>query len=369
VALAVAAVALATAVGAGLDRRDAAGASRDRDRAVVTRAGVSWVTNDARPDPESVERYWTKERVAEAEPKPLLTARPRVPGGATRLERGAPGRVPAVSPASARDAIRPAAAARARRPKCVPRAPRKVRPYPLAYAAGPWCGRLKAHAARTSGKLVARWGNNDFFCSATAVNSANKSVVWTAGHCVYDRRLGGFADDVAFIPAFHRGARPFGTWGWRRLLASRRWLATEDYHYDFGAVVVRRDRSGRRLVARVGGQGIGWNLSRRRPYLALGYPEKRVDAFDPGLFPGDALFFCSSPFGRKSRVSSVGAPMTVIGCDMTGGASGGAWLTRFGRGGPVVTSVSSVRRANVPVLQGPYLGAEARRLYRRAARM
>ena len=42
-------------------------------------------------------------------------------------------------------------------------------------------------------------GGNDYVCSGTALLSGNKSVVWTAGHCV-NEGPGEFATNWEFVP-------------------------------------------------------------------------------------------------------------------------------------------------------------------------
>ncbi len=47
----------------------------------------------------------------------------------------------------------------------------------------------------------------DYVCSRTALNSRNRSVVWTAGHCVFDTDGRVFATNWVFVPGFSARAR------------------------------------------------------------------------------------------------------------------------------------------------------------------
>src|ERR1044072_4706780 len=63
----------------------------------------------------------------------------------------------------------------------------------------------------TNGKVFFTEGGLNYVCSGTALLSGNKSVVWTAGHCVNDG-AGTFVTNWAFVPAYADGSAPDGTW-------------------------------------------------------------------------------------------------------------------------------------------------------------
>ena len=88
--------------------------------------------------------------------------------------------------------------------------------------------------------------------------------------------------------------------------------------------------------------------------LAYGYPA--------AFAGGERMWACLSGYGGKDpRPFRKGRAPSAIGCDMTGGASGGGWTTAAG-----VTSVSSFGyRAHPNIVYGPYLGRNAARLVRR----
>ena len=114
----------------------------------------------------------------------------------------------------------------------------------------------------------------NYVCSGTAVNSRNRSLVMTAGHCVFDwEDHGGKVTDWAFVPAYNGDdARPYGTWPAKRTATTRQWRRGENLRYDLGAAIVRRNPAGRRLQAVVGARGIGFDQPRRQRYDIFGYP-------------------------------------------------------------------------------------------------
>ena len=67
------------------------------------------------------------------------------------------------------------------------------------------------HAVHAAADVHARQGvlhagRLDYVCSGTALLSGNKSVVWTAGHCV-NEGPGDFATNWEFVPAYKDGTR------------------------------------------------------------------------------------------------------------------------------------------------------------------
>jgi V8-like Glu-specific endopeptidase len=204
----------------------------------------------------------------------------------------------------------------------------------------------------THGKVFFSLGGNDYVCSGTALLSANKSTVWTAGHCV-NEGPGAFATNWQFVPAYKDGTAPLGVYVARNLYTPTQWRNTGNFGYDLGAAVVS-PASGTALTDRVGGRGIAFNTSRTQTYASYGYP-----AAAP--FSGERLWRCDSALQTSDTTAR---PATLgIGCDMTGGSSGGGWIV-----GSNVVSVNSYGYRNQPnVMYGPYQGSVAQNLYNAAA--
>ena len=204
----------------------------------------------------------------------------------------------------------------------------------------------------THGKVFFTLGGNDYVCSGTALLSGNKSVVWTAGHCV-NEGPGAFATNWQFVPAYKDGSAPLGVYVAEDLYSPTAWVNSGDFSYDLGAAVVG-PAGGTALTDRVGGRGIAFNYSRSQNFQSYGYP-----AAPP--FTGERLWRCNSPVQTHDNSAN---PATMgIGCDMTGGSSGGGWIV-----GSSVYSVNSYGYDNQPdVMYGPYQGSVAQSLYNAAS--
>jgi V8-like Glu-specific endopeptidase len=203
------------------------------------------------------------------------------------------------------------------------------------------------------GKVFFSDGAANYVCSGTALTSGNQSVVWTAGHCV-NEGPGGFYTNWAFVPAYRDGAAPYGTWAAENLLTTSAWGNSGDFSYDLGAAVVATNGSGQTLTSVVGGRGIAFNQAAEQRYLSHGYP-----AAPP--FSGGRMYICDANLG--TRDTSANPPTLGIGCDMTGGSSGGGWVV-----GNNVLSVNSYGYTTQPnVMYGPYQGSVAQNLYTTAS--
>lgn len=219
---------------------------------------------------------------------------------------------------------------------------------------------------RTDGKVFFTLGApdaGDYECSGTAVHSPGRSLVWTAGHCVFDPgTLGaGYATDWEFVPGYRHGRKPFGEWPASSLATTRQWqgygpFSGGDSAFDFGAATVAT-RAGQTLEDRIGARRLAFNQPRDQVYSAYGYPADRP----PPEFDGEQLFRCKSPLRGSDH--SVGPPPTLrISCDMTGGSSGGGWVIQSDHHG-FVASVTSYGYSDDPNgLYGPYQGGIARNL-------
>jgi hypothetical protein len=229
-------------------------------------------------------------------------------------------------------------AARPKKPKAAP-----AQQIPSPYTSQP---------TSTNGKVFFTDDGLNYVCSGTSVLSGNKSVVWTAGHCVHDG-ASNFHTNWSFVPAYADGSRPYGTWTARSLLTTSGWANSGDFSYDNGAAVVSLS-GGSALTDVVGGRNIAFNYPRQQQYAAHGYP-----AAPP--FNGQRLSVCNSPLIYDD--TSANPPTMGIDCDMTGGSSGGGWIA-----GGSVASVNSYGYTTLPnVMFGPYQGSVAQSLYTQAA--
>lgn len=254
-----------------------AASAADTGRAAVTAARNSGSPVAAKAG--TTEEYWTPERMARAVPADL-------PNGAEKT--AVPSVVPRAGGKGVVDGVAPKGAS------------------------------VTADIHSMSGRVfyVNDLGQ-DRSCSGSTVNSEGKRLVFTAGHCVHGGGSGRGWFDVnrwRFVPNYHSGS-PYGIWYAYQLWTKVGWSGSGNRAYDVAAVVMQ-NRGGVRIVDAVGGQGIKWGYGYGLFEYMFGYPA------DPP-FNGSGLYYC---YGTTRNES--GFP--TLGCNMTGGASGGPWLESYG---------------------------------------
>jgi len=208
-----------------------------------------------------------------------------------------------------------------------------------------------------SGKVFFTMAGVNYVCSGTSVAaSSGLSLVWTAGHCV-NEGPGPYATNFIFVPAYLDGTAPYGKWAGSTLQTTSQWAASGDFTYDVGAVRVVPGAGAppNGTLAEIQGPrsmafnyGVTVNSTRFKSY---GYPAA-------GKFNGQRMYMCDSAVVRRDGSTST-APMG-IGCDMTGGSSGGGWINSTGALGSVNSyGYSSLKN----VMHGPYQGTVTQSLY------
>jgi hypothetical protein len=304
----------------------------------------------AAADPISAETLKGNERALEKQRRAAPQEGPE--GPAQRIE----GALPA----------RGAAATAARKTKPVARAAVGEAPtWPISYAANP---------NRQVGKLyfdVAPGAAVDYrWCSATAVNSENKSVVLTAGHCVFSPDPDGnglvsgngyWHENVFFCPGYEFGCKlgvyyprlTTTTWSWFQGSGNPR---VYDWSDDIAALVVNPNANGL-LVNFTGGQGITWNAPTNLFRWAFGYPASdwRWPSY---TYSGEDMIYCPG-----TSWAATGSHL-ALSCTMTGGSSGGPWLTYTGGNWlGYVNGVNSHKPWGGPTMGSPYFGNAEGDLY------
>ncbi|CUW26426.1 trypsin-like serine peptidase [Streptomyces reticuli] len=236
--------------------------------------------------------------------------------------------------------------------------PATVAPTPAASAAfpqagGPWTG--GGAVVATSGRVFFTFQGRTASCSGNAVTSQNASTVITAGHCV--KYQGSWHTNWVFVPAYANGNAPYGQWTAAKTLTTPQWEAGEDINHDIGAAVVS-PLNGKTLTSVVGAQGIQFNGGYNKPMYAFGFP-----AASP--YDGTKLIHCSGNSSKDFLFSQDHS----LGCNMTGGSSGGPWFTGFDEasGTGLQVSVNSFGYTFLPNrMFGPYFGDVAKALYDKA---
>jgi V8-like Glu-specific endopeptidase len=220
---------------------------------------------------------------------------------------------------------------------------------------------------RVHGKVFfTRPGVGNFVCSGTVVDAGNRSTVITAGHCVHEG--GAWATNFAFAPGYRNvngtGNAPYGVWPASDESAPQPWVNSENLKYDVGAAVIARNGTGQTLENVVGARGIAFNQPIPQHVRSYGYPAQPTSSHP---FDGTRLWACDSTATVADNPSTASGPNTMgIGCDMTGGASGGGWVADPSSG--PLNGVNSYKYANQPnMMYGPYFGSSVQALYNFAA--
>jgi hypothetical protein len=205
-----------------------------------------------------------------------------------------------------------------------------------------------------NGRLFVRQGSQRGFCSATAINSASRRLVLTAGHCVNSGPEGPFGRSVwssflEFVPAYSGGAAPFGAFIAHRksVFALKQWTKLGNPNFDVGAILTAPNAEGVNVADAVGGgASIATDLSRHQEFQTFGYP-------------GETRWMqaCNSPYVGDDNITYrvPGPPTIAIRCHWAPGASGGGWLIE---GGTKIDGLTSYgKRSDRLHTFGPYFSA------------
>jgi V8-like Glu-specific endopeptidase len=190
-------------------------------------------------------------------------------------------------------------------------------------------------------------GLSDYECSGAVVTDtrANYSLVLTAAHCAYDQELKQFATNWIFIPAYDSTPNftncsnaLYGCWTANALVlhagfANESGLTTAAAKKDWAfAIVGSGGKESTQLDVAVGSFQIAINsMSVRSKVAAFGYP-----AASP--YSGEDLVYCAGKIGEDRYT---GRATWQLPCEMTGGSSGGPWISGYSATGGLITSVNS----------------------------
>lgn len=224
---------------------------------------------------------------------------------------------------------------------------------------------------QASGKVYFEMGTSAYVCSGAVANDARSgySLVLTAAHCAYDEAARQFATNWLFIPEFDSAptftcaSTVHGCWTASALVvhdgyASAGSFNTQATVHDFAfAVVGPGGKSGAaQLDATVGSFSIAFSdVSAGQKLYAFGYPAS-------GKYRGKDLTYCAGPIFTDTNNDDLTWGME---CGMTGGSSGGPWLSSFSEtsGSGTLSSVNSYGYSGVKNMYGPKFGATTKSVY------
>jgi hypothetical protein len=204
---------------------------------------------------------------------------------------------------------------------------------------------------RLTGKVLFTMGGKQYVCSGSVAEDGGgkadqngNALVLTAGHCVWDQAAGEFATNWMFLPDFDSaptytcGASAYGCWTATSLVADTGFTSETQFNataipHDFAFAVVGPGGLGgdSELDSTMGGEyPVGTSTSSPGSVTAFGYPQARP-------YDGSDLVYCDGTPFADSGLSNL---TWGLGCTMTGGASGGPWLSGVqwdGAGGTLVS--------------------------------
>ena len=190
------------------------------------------------------------------------------------------------------------------------------------------------------GRIFFRHGGQGRVCSGTVVKDveADRSIILTAAHCVYDDQAKAFATDVMFIPnqAATTGSGTdyncdndvLGCWAasfgvvdtdW----ASRKFPANAPWDYAMYIVPASGAHSGPNN--RADGTAIPDNLEEAAGSLPVVFetlPLVKTYALGYSYARDPDFMYCAEQLSTQSSYNS----LWISGCGLTGGASGGPWI-------------------------------------------
>lgn len=231
---------------------------------------------------------------------------------------------------------------------------------------------------KTTGKVLFAMGGTYYVCSASVADDTEslRSIILTAAHCAYDESGGAFATNWMFIPDYDSAPASLdtagsfcartslGCWTASALVVAGGYATAGGFNnqavvHDYAfAVVGVGGKSGAQLDSTVGGHPIQFSeVSGGANTYLFGYPAA-------GRYKGKDLVYCRGPLGFDPYTANA---TYRVGCNMTGGSSGGPWFTPFSAGSGTMMSVNSYGYSGITAMHGPKLNAETLSMFTTAA--
>ena len=322
--------------------------------------GNSSSLNSAQREAVAAPRPWTREEMLAARPMPM--PEPAYDMGNTYSLAPLRAGTPVSEPSGVGEAGgRTVTAAQAVEELAFGPEPLAAPAYTYPFPFSRWehlAGRYSDFPYRTIGKVFfTKYGGGNRVCSASSIG--NYGVI-TAGHCVSDG-LGHYHTNWVFVPAYYNGTAPYGQWTANHLWVRTAWHngGANDYQEDIGGAVLNK-LGGLKISQRVGWLGFQASQNIVQHWHSIGYPAEYP-------FTGAKMIICAAGYARTDMV--VGALMTFgIGCDTTGGTSGGPLIKNFANVGGSTNYVNGVNSykyntTQPKALYSPYFGANATNIW------
>lgn len=178
----------------------------------------------------------------------------------------------------------------------------------------------------TVGALFASGWANGHACTASVVDSPAGNLILTAAHCVTEPIAG-----ARFVPGYHNGVAPFGTWIVQKATVDPRWTKSQDPADDVAFLTVSPAQSnasrasvqavvGANVLAEAPNEGekiviTGYPADTDEPvdcdsltYLSGGWPTFDCDGFSDGTSGSPWIVNFDSSTGTGVVVGIIGGP-------------------------------------------------------------
>jgi V8-like Glu-specific endopeptidase len=282
------------------------------------------VSQAATMTPAQTYKYWTPQRMASAIEVPA----PNVPEGpvpaATAASAGGSGTSPGFAPKKLIEGptggppVSPVPAG----------AQSLTEPYHgfIPYTRWYYFAKYLTFPVSTVAKVFFTNNGGNYVCSGATIYT---NIVNTAGHCVANTDGTHVFDSSALVcPSYNAGVNPAqGCWAATNFWTTTVWLNTGSFEYDMGMIITSTCGTVHcnSIAASTGYLGYAYGQGYDQDQTAFGYPQASP-------FDGNYIVVCNSQFGyQDSDGNNQGGPNSAaIGCDTTGGTSGGPWIIRFG---------------------------------------
>lgn len=299
--------------------------------------------------------HWTRERLEDAEPMPIITLPdPETPAAEAPAAAESP--PAAQSEAASTAALRAATASQAAAFEGVEVTAAESAMFPNS-ANGKLFGTFEIRVGPREYK------QEDYVCSGSVVNSPHGNIVLTAGHCAIDPETGTVTnEELIFVPGYRNGTAPYGVWHAEFFTTTEAWKktaksgSTPNEGGDL-AFVSLRSNEGQSVETAVGSLGVAFDAACNQTYTQFGYPAETP-------YNGELLYSHTAGYAGADTTGSFAPVPMKIASDFTRGASGGPWAIGIGSGAPTVLSLTAYGYANQPgYLYGPYFGEAAKKAY------
>ncbi len=301
---------------------------------------------------------WTRQRLEEAEPMPIVTLPEPAPSTESEATSNAQGeaartaalRAVATGQTGAVEGVEVAAAESTISPNS---------------ANGKLFGTFEVRVGAHEYK------KEDYVCSGSVVqppitssaHPATSDVVVTAGHCAIDPESGEKTNnEMIFVPGYRNGTAPFGVWRAEFFTTTETWKNTAkpgtrpNEGGDVAFIGLRNNSEGKSVDEVVGSFGIAFDQVCNQTYTQFGYPAESP-------YSGELLYSHTAPYAGADTAAGFAPVPMKIASDFTRGASGGPWAVGIGTA-PTVLSLTAYGYESQPgYLYGPYFGEAAKKAY------